>query len=38
MNEKNERERKKKTFNLMVQGGDILLAKLSNPKSNYNSK
>jgi hypothetical protein len=37
MNEKNEGEGKK-TFNLMVQGDDIILAKLFNPKSNHNSK
>jgi hypothetical protein len=36
MNEKNEG--KKKTFNLMIQGDDIILAKLSNPKSNHKSK
>jgi hypothetical protein len=29
---------KEKTFNLMVQGDDIIFAKLSNPKSNHNSK
>jgi hypothetical protein len=38
MNEKNEGEGKKKTFNLMVQGDDIILAKLSNLKSNHKSK
>jgi len=38
MNERNEREEKKLTINLMVQGDDILLVKLSNPKSNHNSK
>jgi hypothetical protein len=38
MNEKNEGEGEKKTFNLMVQGDDIILTKFSNPKSNYNSK
>jgi hypothetical protein len=36
MNKKNE-GKEKKTFNLMVQGDNILLAKLSNPKSNHNS-
>jgi hypothetical protein len=38
MNEKNEGEEKKIKLNLMVQGDDIILAKLSNPKSNHNSK
>jgi hypothetical protein len=37
MNEK-MKGKEKKTFNLMVQGDDILLAKLSNPKSNHNYK
>jgi hypothetical protein len=35
MNERNEGE--KKRFNLMVKGDDIILAKLSNPKSNHKS-
>jgi hypothetical protein len=30
--------KKKPPFNLMVQGDDIIVAKLSNPKSNHNSK
>jgi len=38
MNERNEGEEKNHTFNLMVQNDDIILAKLSNPKSNHNSK
>jgi hypothetical protein len=37
MSEKKWKGKEKKTFNLMVQGDDILLAKLSNPKSNHNS-
>jgi len=28
----------KKSFNLMVQGDDIFLVKLSSPKSNHKSK
>jgi hypothetical protein len=35
---KEMKTKKKKTFNLMVQGDDIILAKLSNPKSNHKSK
>jgi hypothetical protein len=35
---KEMKERKKKTFNFMIQGDNILLAKLSNPKLNHNSK
>jgi hypothetical protein len=38
MNGRNEGEGKKTKFSLMVQSDDILLAKLSNPKSNHNSK
>jgi hypothetical protein len=30
--------RKRKTFILIVQGDDIIIAKLSNLKSNHNSK
>jgi hypothetical protein len=37
MNEK-MKGKEKKTFNLMVQGDDIILAKLCNTKSNHNSK
>jgi len=37
MNERNEGEGKKKTFNLMVQGDDNILAKLYNSRSNHNS-
>jgi hypothetical protein len=33
-----EMKGKKKPFSLMVQGDDIILAKLSNPKSNHKSK
>jgi hypothetical protein len=36
MDERNEGEEKKHTFNFMVQGDDILLAKISNLKSNHN--
>jgi hypothetical protein len=36
MNERDEGEEKTHTFDLMVR--DIILAKLSNPKSNHNSK
>jgi hypothetical protein len=38
MNERNEGEGKKKSFDLMVQGDGIIHANLSNPKSNHNSK
>jgi hypothetical protein len=37
MNERNEGE-EKTVFNLMVQGDGIVLANISNPKSNHNSK
>jgi hypothetical protein len=36
MDGRNEREEKKHTFIFMVQGDDILLAKISNLKSNQN--